>query len=74
MARFVFEHFAGCWGYILTEVCEFSSIFALFVSSVLSGHYAMHGMSTEAQNFASDARRVERRQLKAIGWLQSCWV
>lgn len=40
--------------YILTEVCEFSSIFALFVSSVLSGHYAMHGMSLEAQSFASE--------------------
>lgn len=40
--------------YILTEVCEFSSIFALFVSSVLSGHYASHGMSSEAQYFASE--------------------
>ncbi|CAJ1389990.1 unnamed protein product [Effrenium voratum] len=40
--------------YILTEVCEFSSIFALFVSSVLSGHYASYGMSEEAQAFASE--------------------
>jgi len=40
--------------YILTELCEFSSIFALFVCSVLSGHYAQHGLSPEAQEFTSE--------------------
>lgn len=40
--------------YILTEICEYSSIFALFVSSVLSGHYAQYGMSSEAQSFTSE--------------------
>ena len=40
--------------YILTEICELSSIFALFVCSVLSGHYAQHGLSREAQMFTSE--------------------
>ncbi|CAE7477219.1 NHX3, partial [Symbiodinium sp. CCMP2456] len=33
-----------CKAVLRTELCEFSSIFALFVCSVLSGHYAQHGL------------------------------
>ncbi|CAK0888088.1 unnamed protein product [Prorocentrum cordatum] len=38
--------------YVLTEMCEFSSIFALFVCSLLCGHYAQTSLSEEAQEFA----------------------
>ena len=36
-----------------TELCGFSSIFALFVCSVLSGHYAQHGLPGASQPTAS---------------------
>jgi len=38
--------------YVLTEVLDFSSIFALFVCALLCGHYGHSSLSEEAQAFA----------------------
>merc|ERR1712216_62241 len=40
--------------YVLAEVCEISSIFALFLCALLCGHYAKHSLSEEARAFSSE--------------------
>jgi len=44
--------------YIATELCEFSSIFALFVSALVSGHYSIYALKQRGRDFAREFAEV----------------
>lgn len=40
--------------YVVTDLCGFSSIFALFICALLCGHYARYSLSEDARVFANE--------------------
>jgi len=52
--------------YVLTELFEFSPIFALFVCAVLCGHYAQHNMGKEAQKFIAELAELMAYTAEAV--------
>ncbi|CAE8598508.1 unnamed protein product [Polarella glacialis] len=52
--------------YILSELCDFSSIFALFVCAVLSGHYAQYSLAPATRSFVHELAELLAYTAEAV--------